>query len=162
MTGLPPPLERPDMDARAAFLALVGGWQLVLWTTHHPDGMKDYPFGRDAAGQIMYSPDGHMRCHLMRTDRPLFDRPSVYHVDDAALGRSMRGYSGYFGSFSVDASAGIVTHHVTGAWYPDWIGTDQTRRYAFAGDRLYLEADVGSDLVRIEWRKVNAPSARDL
>jgi hypothetical protein len=162
MSGLPERLTRPEMSAAQAFAALTGGWQLVLWTTFHADGTKDYPFGTDAVGQIMYSADGHMSCHLMRTDRPLFGKPSVYQVSDEELGASMRSYSGYFGRYSIDAMAGVITHHVDGAWYPDWIGSDQPRRYAFSGDRLFLEAEVGTDLVRIEWRRVVTDEARRL
>lgn len=160
MSGLPKPLARPALSEQQAFTAFVGGWQLVLWTTFHPDGTEEYPFGRDAVGQIMYSADGHMTCHLMRADRPRFDKPSAYNVGDEELGRSMRDYTGYFGSFSIDADAGIITHHVDGAWFPDWIGSEQPRRYAFSGDRLFLEAEVGADLVRIEWRRTFTAAAR--
>ena len=159
--GLPTRLTRPDMSAHDAFAAFIGGWQLVLWTTFHPDGTRDHPFGTDAVGQIMYSADGHMSCHLMEGSRPKFGCPSVYQVSDEALGASMRGYSGYFGRFSIDAEAGIITHHVDGAWYPDWIGSEQPRHYLFEGDRLFLEAAIGDDLVRIEWRRVVTDAARN-
>lgn len=160
VNGLPERLARPDMSAQEAFAAFVGGWQLVLWTTFHADGTRDHPFGTDAVGQIMYSADGHMSCHLMQANRQRLGEASVYQVSDAALGASMRGYSGYFGRFSIDAEAGVITHHVDGAWYPDWIGSDQPRHYAFEGDRLFLEAPIGDDLVRIEWRRVVTDVAR--
>ncbi|WP_375194231.1 lipocalin-like domain-containing protein [Sphingobium sp.] len=131
----------------------VGAWQLVLWTTHRADGTEIFPFGRDALGQILYSADGHMSCHLMMANRPPLGAPSIYDVDDATLGQAIRAYSGYFGRYSVDAQAGIVTHHVDGAWYPDWIGSIQPRRFRFEGDRLFLEAEVGADLIRIKWRR---------
>ena len=160
MIGGPKPLSRPDMSAQDAFEAFVGGWQLVRWTTFHRDGTEEYPFGKDAIGQIMYTADGHMSCHLMKANRPLFGKPSVYQVTDEELGHSMRAYTGYFGTFSIDAEAGVITHHVAGAWYPDWLGSIQPRRYAFDGDRLFLEADVGEHLVRLEWRRVMADVAR--
>ena len=160
--GLPPRLPPPAMSEREAFAAFVGGWQLELWTTFHKDGTEDYPFGRDALGQIMYSADGHMTCHLMRANRPPLHAPSVYQVTDEELGRAMRAYTGYFGAFTIDAAQGVITHHVTGAWYPNWAGTDQPRRYAFIGDRLFLEAEVGDDLVRIEWRRVVTETAQRL
>ena len=131
----------------------VGAWQLVLWTTHRADGTEIFPFGRDALGQILYSADGHMSCHLMMANRPPLGAPSIYDVDDATLGQAIRAYSGYFGRYSVDAQAAMVTHHVDGAWYPDWIGSTQPRHFRFEGDRLFLEAEVGTDLVRIEWRR---------
>jgi hypothetical protein len=33
---------------------------------------------------------------------------------------------------------------------------DQPRRYAFEADLLYLEAEVGPDLVRITWQRRNS------
>lgn len=131
----------------------IGAWQLILWTTRRADGTAQFPFGRAAIGQIMYSADGHMSCHLMMANRPPLGAPSIYDVEDAALGRAIRAYSGYFGTYSLDAEAGIVTHHVEGAWYPDWIGSQQPRRFRFEADRLFLEAEVGPDLVSIEWRR---------
>ncbi|WP_150294115.1 lipocalin-like domain-containing protein [Sphingobium estronivorans] len=131
----------------------VGAWQLVLWTTHRADGTDAFPFGRDAIGQIMYSADGHMSCHLMMANRPPLGTFTIDEVKDAALGTAVRAYSGYFGAYTVDDAAGIVTHHVDGAWYPDWTGSQQPRRFRFEGDRLFLEAEVGGDLVSIEWRR---------
>jgi len=159
MNNLPPRLARPDMSEQQAFAAFVGGWQLDLWTTFRADGTSVHPFGRDAIGQIMYSADGHMNCHLMRAARPLFDSSNIYEVTDEQLGKSLRAYTGYFGRFTIDAAAGIITHHVTGAWHPNWAGTDQPRRYAFDGDRLFLEAEAGDDLVRIAWRRIVTDTA---
>ena len=153
---LPAPLERPDLSQAEAIARLTGGWELERWTTFHADGTQTCPFGTDAIGLIMYSADGHMSCHLSMANRPLLDAPTVFDVSDADYGRSLRAYSGYFGTFSVDADAGVVTHHVTGAWYPNFAAIDQPRRYGFDGDLLYLEAEVGTDLVRIAWRKRNS------
>lgn len=161
MSALPPRLPRPDLSEADAFAAFIGGWQLALWTTFHKDGTEDYPFGRDAVGQIMYTADGHMSCHLMQAHRPPIEAPSLYQVADEVLGQAMRAYSGYFGTFTIDAAQGVITHHVAGAWHPNWTGMDQPRRFAFIDDRLFLEAEVGDgDLVRIEWRRVVTDAAR--
>lgn len=156
MSGLPSRIPRPEMDEAQVVQTLVGGWELDLWTTFHSDGSETYPFGKDAIGLIMYSADGHMSCHLSVSNRPLLDAPTIFAVSDADLGQSVRAYSGYFGTFSVDTQAGIVTHHVQGAWYPNFATVDQPRRYGFDGDLLFLEAEVGDDLVRIAWRRRNS------
>lgn len=155
-TGLPAPLPKPTMSAQEAAAALVGAWELDLWTTFHSDGTESHPFGTDAIGVIMYSDDGHMSCHLSLANRPLFNKLSVFDVTDTELGQSMRGYSSYFGTFSMDMEKGEVIHHVIGAWYPDFATVDQPRRFAIEGDRLFLEANVGEDLVRIAWRRRDA------
>ncbi len=154
--GLPAPLSAPAMTQAEVIERLIGGWELDRWTTYHPDGSETYPFGTDATGLIMYSADGHMSCHLSMANRLLFDAPTIFVVSDEALGQSIRGYSGYFGTYSVDAAAGVVTHHVTGAWYPNFASVDQPRRFAFDGDLLILEAETGDDLVRLAWRRRNS------
>ena len=65
----------------------------------------------------------------------------------------MRSFSAYWGRYSVDAAAGVVTHHVTGAWIPEFALVDQPRHYAFEGDLLYLEAELGDGLARLIWRR---------
>jgi hypothetical protein len=155
MSGLPPALARPDMDADEVTAALIGGWQLVDWSTYYPDGRREQPFGADAIGQIMYSADRHMTCHLARANRPLVDA-GYLEVPDETLGRVIRSYSGYWGSFTVDAAAGLVIHHVTGAWYPNFAAVDQPRRYAFEDDLLFLEADIAETRVRLTWQRRQA------
>ena len=156
MSGLPTRLAVPQMREEEVVAALIGAWQLELCATYHPDGSVTYPFGEDAKGQIMYSADGHMGCEITATNRPLLDVQTIYHATDEELGRSMRGFSGYFGTFSVDAAAGIVTHHVQGAWFPNFATMQQPRHYFFEGDLLYLEAMVGDDLARLTWRRRNS------
>lgn len=133
--------------------AFIGSWQLVQMTVFHADGSATHPLGDGAIGQILYSADGFMSCHLMEANRPSLPGYGLDQLSDAELGRSIRAYSGYFGSFSVNAAEGTVTHHIAGAWYPNMIGTDQVRRYKFVGDRLILEAALNEDLVRLEWRR---------
>ena len=142
-----------DVSDTEAFAGFGGAWQLVMWTTYHADGTKAHPFGRDAVGQIIYTADAHMSCHLMRRARAPIGQPNPYLASEADLAQAMRDYSSYCGSFTVDAKVGVVTHHVEAAWYPDWIGTTQTRHFRFTGNRLFLEAQVGSDLVQIEWQR---------
>lgn len=154
--GLPAPLSAPAMSQAEVIERLIGGWELDRWTTYHPDGTESHPFGTDAIGLIMYSADGHMSCHLSMANRLLLDAPTIFVVPDEVLGQSIRGYSGYFGTYSVDAAAGVVTHHVTGAWYPNFASVDQPRRFAFDGDLLSLEAQTGDDLVRLTWRRRNS------
>jgi hypothetical protein len=46
-------------------------------------------------------------------------------------------YVSYFGTYSVDARAGTVTHHRQASVQPGPL-TDYVRAYEFAGDRLIL------------------------
>ena len=56
-------------------------------------------------------------------------RKSVRHIND---------YGSYFGTYTIDQTKQTITHHVLGAWYPNWIGHDQIRYFKFDGNRLLL------------------------
>ena len=51
----------------------------------------------------------------------------------------MRGVQAYFGTYTVDESAGTVTHHIEGGLQPQEIGGERVRWYEFVGDRLHLK-----------------------
>ncbi len=46
--------------------------------------------------------------------------------------------SGPVGTFSVDAEAGDVTHHLEVASIPNWVGTDHLRMFEFGDGTLRL------------------------
>ena len=85
-----------------------------------------------------------MSAQLMRRDRPA----------PAAGAPSAGGYSGYYGTYTVDEKSATVTHHVQGAWTPAWIGTKQVRYYKFEGDRLTLEGDLSGGRAKLVWERV--------
>jgi hypothetical protein len=47
-------------------------------------------------------------------------------------------YLAYFGTYTVDASKHVVTHHVEGSLAPDYTDTDQPRTFRLEGDRLEI------------------------
>ena len=103
----------------------LGSWELVQWTATNQRGELTYPYGADAEGQITYTADGRMGAHLMRPPTDPADAPPQHLA--------------YWGTFTLDAAAGTVTHHVIGADRPNWIGSDQVRQFRFEGqDRLLL------------------------
>jgi hypothetical protein len=96
--------------------------------------------GRDAAGVITYDEAGHMAAQIMQSDRPSFSSGDVDDATFEELSAALSGYTAYFGSYSVDEDAGVVTHHVTGSLFPNWIGTDQRREILLDGDQLTLSS----------------------
>ena len=65
---------------------------------------------------------------------------------------------GYFGTYRVDESAGTITHHIEGSWFPNLVGTEQVRQYSLDGSRLSLHAETPWGRVTIVWKKVGASS----
>ncbi len=114
-----------------------GVWKLIS-IEMTVDGKTLLPYGDTPIGRLTYDAAGRVTAQVMRTGR----KSSV--VDPGAVGRSTdnelrdiaEGYVGYFGTFTV--AANTVTHHIEGCTLPAWTGTDQTRQFEFAGNRLIL------------------------
>jgi hypothetical protein len=103
----------------------LGSWELVEWVASNQRGERTYPYGEEAQGQITYTADGRMSAHLMRPPESSADAPPQHLA--------------YWGTFTLQAAAGTVTHQVMGADRPNWIGSDQVRQFRFEGqDRLVL------------------------
>lgn len=118
---------------------LVGQWTLLSFEIVN-GAEVDYPMGRDVSGVITYGHTGQMTAQLMQRNRPPFASDEVAGATLAELSAAMSGYTAYFGTYSVDEVAGIVTHHVTGSLFPNWVGTEQPRKVVFDGDQLTLSS----------------------
>lgn len=120
-----------------------GTWRLISWEMRRADGTVRYPFGKDAAGLLVYDPGGFMSGQMMRRHRPRLSAPrtaaaGVLEAGPDEIKAAFTGYVAYCGTFDVDAAAGIVTHHVECALLPDWVGIDQVRQFELDGDRITL------------------------
>ncbi len=114
-----------------------GAWSLASWESRSAAGEVTLPYDGNPAGQIAYTADGRMSAQLMRTGRAFPDAAEAtgQEMRDAILG----GFFSYYGDYSVDMEAGVVTHHVEGALLPSWVGSDRPRSFTFDGrDRLIL------------------------
>ena len=114
----------------------------------------------NSIGYSTYAETGHMGVHIMPRSRTRHaSNPPTGEEAQAAL----RGYTAYFGSFTVDEAGQFVVHHRFGQINPG--GTvDAKRFYDFAGERLILTpapADGGGKdtaTVRLIWERLpNAP-----
>jgi len=138
---------------------LLGTWRLVSWEARDAAGAMTYPLGEDAAGQIVYDATGRMSAQFMRRNQPRFAHEDWQQAATDEKAAAWSGYFGYFGTYTLDEQAGVVTHHVEGSWFPNLVGTDQRRSYRFEGDRLALDADTAWGRVRIVWEKASVPQA---
>jgi hypothetical protein len=117
---------------------LLGTWRLVSFEARDLKGQLHYPLGKHVFGQLIYDAGGNMSAHVMRSDRPLFVANDPGRGTDAEVRAAFDGHASYFGTYTIDQATQTVTHHVQGAWYPNWIGNDQLRRFKFDGSRLVL------------------------
>ncbi|HEX6464932.1 MAG TPA: lipocalin-like domain-containing protein [Vicinamibacterales bacterium] len=116
---------------------LIGHWKLVSLAAVNGSDIE-YPMGQDIEGVITYDQTEHMAVQMMRHDRPRFASGDMEQGTPAEVSAAVMGYSAYFGTYSVDESAAVVTHHVRGSLFPNWVGTDQQREIILDGDRMTL------------------------
>jgi hypothetical protein len=104
---------------------LLGAWRLVKIESPGPDG-KAAP-GPQPTGMLIYTKDGHMSVQLMYSGKTI----SNEYVE--------QGYEASFGSYAVDESRHLVTHHVQGSVTRDrLVGKDLPRRFEFTSDGQLL------------------------
>jgi len=118
---------------------LVGHWSLVSLEVASGEAVE-YPLGRDVSGLIMYDEAGHMAVQIMQANRPRFASGDQAAGTPAELAAAVTGYIAYFGTYSVDEGSRIVTHHLIGSLFPNWVGTEQRRHIGLIGDQLTLSS----------------------
>jgi anaerobic glycerol-3-phosphate dehydrogenase len=122
----------------------VGAWRLVSWERRSAAGEVSYLYGREPAGQLIYTANGQMSAQLMNRDaKPLDEAGSDSREATAEVAKR---FFAYWGRYTVDESTATVTHHVLGGLARSWVSRNQIRRYEFSGDdRLTLTADLEND-----------------
>ena len=117
---------------------LVGSWRLLSVEGRSTDGKVTLEYGPKPLGRLTYDASGRMSVHLLNPNRRRFASGDFLRPTPEELKEAFEGYFGYFGTYTVDETAGVVTHHVEGAAYPNYIGTAQRRFVLLDGNRLTL------------------------
>jgi hypothetical protein len=117
---------------------IVGSWRLVSQEERRDDGTVVAVWGADPGGRLVYDAGGRMAVQLMNRQRKPFAAPDRLAGTAEELRDAFAGFIAYYGSYSVDPAAGVVVHHVEGALFPNWIGTDLRRSFRLDGRRLQL------------------------
>ena len=105
-------------------------------------GKTVYPYGEHLFGILIYTPDGYMSALLMDPDRKRFASNDLKLGTEEEIKQAYEKFDAYCGTYTVDAEKGTVTHHVEGAKFPNWVGTDQVRYYELKDDRLQIKATI--------------------
>lgn len=118
--------------------ALAGSWRLVSYEEHRVDGTVTAVWGANPAGRLVYDGGGRMSVQLMDRRRKSFASEDRMAGTAEEIKQAFEGYLAYFGSYTVDAQAAAVVHHVEGASFPNLIGTDLRRSFVLSKNRLAL------------------------
>ena len=117
----------------------VGAWRLVSVEGYSPGlpGIYDRP-----SGLLIYMSSGQMSAQIVaKKDRKPFapfnkGRLTATTEEKAAAFDS---YQAYYGTYTVDAKTGTITHHLEGSHIPGREGINNVRWFEFRGDdRLLL------------------------
>lgn len=119
---------------------LAGTWRLVeFWNRAAEDQPKQYPYGEHPLGYIVYDRAGNVFVQMATsTPPPRVTEQERRQLTAAQLATMMDEYVAYFGTYTIDAAKGVVTHHVLGDVRREYTGTDQPRPFRLHGDELII------------------------
>lgn len=141
---------------------LLGRWRLLSFELALADGTVDRPSGETPNGRLHYGADGWLSVHVSRGGRDRWASPDFRLATCAEAMTAVVGYNGYAGSWEVVAAEaggerGELAHLVDLAWFPNWEGDVQRRRFAFDGeDELTLGTLPGAQAgatATLRWRR---------
>jgi hypothetical protein len=123
-----------DLNQGTLTRQFIGTWRLVKIE----GGSGGSTPWDNPSGHIVYDGTGHMAVQLnFRPGSPAMTRsPNGLTVEDKA--KAFDSYYAYFGTYTVDAKAGMVTHHLEGSNKPGSAGTDNLRYFELFGNHLTL------------------------
>lgn len=128
---------------------IVGTWRLVSFEDVE-DGNIVRRFGDKPVGLFVYTGDGHVIIHIASAANPACIAPGKKsgpgRKDELALPACnpeqmqalLDGTVAYWGTYTVDAAAGEVIHHVLSDVSNGYAGTDQRRPFRLNGNRLVI------------------------
>jgi hypothetical protein len=143
--------------AQSATRQFVGTWSLVSIHYVRPDGSVIEPFGPGAKGMLVF--DGkHFSTQVIAADLPKFKSNNRMIGTLKEYEAISHGVVAYFGTYTVDETAEVVTLHIGRSSFPNWEGTDQKRKFEFVNDELRYTAASSTanpaEAAQLVWRRV--------
>jgi hypothetical protein len=123
-------------------LGIVGTWKFESMVVRTESGKTIYPYGEKLFGMLIYTPGGHMSVLLMNPDRKKFASDDLKAGTPEEIKQAYEKFDAYCGTYTVDENKGTITHHLEGAKFPNWVGTDQVRYFELEDDRLQIKATI--------------------
>jgi hypothetical protein len=109
---------------------------------------QNWDRGANPKGMVYYGPHGEMSVQIA-PDVARTRAANVMTPDEAFL--ALKDYIAYFGTYTVDETAGTVTHHRDATIQPGDAG-DFVRRVEFNGDRLVLRPPHST--LEVTWERI--------
>ena len=139
---------------------LHGTWNLKSIYSEFGSGLRDFHFGEDAIGRLIYTPDGFVNAFIMRRDRPAFSEGKIDAGTPDEIRSAFQSFDAYSGRYSLNLTEGVVIHHVDMSRSPAWTGLDLVRHFRLEDNTLSIYTDKfysdsqGEDIVVfVEWER---------
>lgn len=138
----------------------IGAWRLLSAQFSNEDGSPaESPYGAEPQGILMYDAQGVMAAQLTQAQRAPFAVPDRMKGTPEEIKAAFESYQAYWGRYRIDEREHIVTHTVTQALLPNWVGTEQRRHYKFQDGKLHLRTpplNIGGKRVTgvLIWEKI--------
>jgi hypothetical protein len=117
----------------------IGAWRLVSARFQTEDGsVAQSPYGTEPEGLLMYDAQGSMSAQLANKNRRAFAIADRMAGTPGEIKAAFESYQAYYGHYRIDEREHMVTHTVTQALLPNWVGTEQRRYYQFKDGGLTL------------------------
>ena len=125
-----------DKQNRAIQKKFVGMWKLISIDDRTP-GNPNNEF--NPTGYIIYDANGRMAVQITRrSDRTKFTSAKSMKATSDEKAAAFDSYSAYYGTYTIDAAAATVTHHLEGSLTPNDVGLIWVRYFRLSGDRISL------------------------
>ena len=139
---------------------LVGTWELLSREDYTPAGERrvEPSLGSDPIALLYFDRQGHFAAQFMKRERGT--APEIAATNQVPNNsRARGGYDAYFGTYTVDDSAGTVATRLGGALSPENVGQVFIRMISVAGEKLTLRLETaalsGEPVIRtLQWKRV--------
>jgi len=111
----------------------IGTWTLVSITSGEGEN-QTLPYGPNPKGMMMVDANGRFSATAVRSDLPKFrtnNRMSGTPEENQVI---VQGSIAFFGTYSIDEAAHVLTLNIEGSTFPNFTGGTQTRILSFGGD----------------------------
>lgn len=120
---------------------IAGTWSVVSEYVEQ-NGHKTELFGKNPNGIITFDLSGYFVGLIQADQLPKISSNNRMEATDFENRSILKGSLAYFGKYTVNSKKGEVNFHFDGSTYPNWIGTDQTRKFTIVGNKLDLTIPV--------------------
>lgn len=136
--------------------ALVGTWVNVSNVNIGADGKRTDAFGPHGTGIAIFESNGHYSLINLNPEVPKFAANNRLQGTPAENKAAVAGAIAHYGTYTFDAANNVINLKVEGSSYPNWTGTQQTRKIiSLAGDDLkWSVAASAGGTGEVGWKRV--------